>query len=99
MRHDLRAATGSEVDQEFIGRTLPDVAKEMLPTLSSLPTQQAIVSGEAVTVPVRIRFNDLPEERRPHSESAAFAKRWQSDDVDRRFIERGIRRWRSQIRN
>ncbi|MFY9718662.1 MAG: DUF87 domain-containing protein [Candidatus Cybelea sp.] len=90
---------GSEVDQEFIGRTLPDVAREMLPTLSSLPTQQAIVSGEAVRVPVRIRFNDLPEDRRPHSASAAFAQKWQTDDVDRRLIERGIRRWRSQIRN
>jgi DNA helicase HerA-like ATPase len=59
---------GSDTDQQFIARTLPDVAREMLSALPSLPTQQAIVSGEGVRVPMRIRFADLPPQRRPHSE-------------------------------
>jgi uncharacterized protein len=89
---------GSEVDQEFIARALPNVAREMLAALPSLPTQQAIVSGEGVRVPVRIRFDDVPEERRPHSEGAEFSKAWQTDDADRTFVERGIKRWRAQVR-
>jgi DNA helicase HerA-like ATPase len=89
---------GSDADQEFIARTLPDVARGMLRALPSLPTQQAIVSGEGVRIPMRIRFDDLPEARRPHSESAEFSKAWQTDSADRSFLEDGIRRWRAQIK-
>jgi hypothetical protein len=56
------------------------------------------VSGEGVRIPMRIRFDDLPLRRRPHSEGAEFAAAWQTEDVDHGFIERGIRRWRGQMR-
>jgi hypothetical protein len=71
----------------------------MLSALPSLPTQQAIVSGDGVRVPTRIRFDDLDKERRPHSDGATFSEAWQTDAANRDFIERGIRRWRAQIRN
>ncbi len=90
---------GNEADQEFVARTLPDVARNMLAALPSLPTQQAIVSGEGVRVPMRIRFDDLGKERRPHSKGAAFSTAWQTDGADRAFIEHGIRRWRAQARS
>jgi DNA helicase HerA-like ATPase len=90
---------GSETDQNFISRTLPDVARDMLLALPSLPTQEAIVSGEGVRIPMRIRFSDLPEHNRPHSSGREFSKEWQSDTADRKFLERGIRRWRAQVRN
>lgn len=89
---------GSDTDQQFIARTLPDVAREMLSALPSLPTQQAIVSGAGVRIPMRIRFDDLPEDRRPRSESADFSESWQTDAADLEFIDRGIRRWRGQTR-
>lgn len=90
---------GSELDQHFISRTLPDVAHELLTALPSLPTQEAIVSGEGVRIPMRIRLNDLPADRRPRSAGAEFSKAWQTDDADRNFIGRGIKRWRSQTRS
>jgi DNA helicase HerA-like ATPase len=90
---------GSDADQQFIARTLPDVAREMLSALPSLPMQQAIVSGAGSRIPMRIRFDDLPEERRPRSESADFSGSWQSDVAGLEFIDRGIRRWRAQTRN
>lgn len=89
---------GSESDQDFISRTVPDVARGMLAALPSLPTQQAIVSGEGVRIPMRIRFADVPEDRRPRSESAKFSQKWQNDDADQWFIEDGIERWRAQIK-
>ena len=70
----------------------------MLSALPSLPTQQAIVSGEGVKVPMRIRFVDLPPQRRPHSKGADFTLAWQADTADTGFIERGIQRWRTQNR-
>jgi len=90
---------GSDADQQFFARTVPDVARGMLSSLSSLPTQQAIVSGEGVRVPMRIRFADLSEEQRPRSAGAAFAQAWQSDSVGESFVADGIRRWRAQIKN
>lgn len=86
---------GSDADQRLVARSLPDIAGDMLSSLPSLPTAQAIVSGEAVNIPMRIRFDELPEARRPRSASAHFSTAWQTD-VDRSFIERGIRHWRSQ---
>ena len=88
----------SDADQQLVARTMPDVASEMLAALPSLPTRQAIVSGEGVKVPMRIRFDDLAPQRRPHSESAKFCKAWQTNVVDRAFIDRGVRRWREQAR-
>jgi DNA helicase HerA-like ATPase len=89
---------GSDADQRFIARTLPDVAGEMLRALPSLPTAQAIVFGEAVRVPMRIRFDDLPKQRRPHTEGAQHSEAGQTDTADRAFIDTGVRRWRAQIR-
>ncbi len=90
---------GSDTDQQFIARALPDVAREMLSSLPSLPTQQAIVSGEGVKIPMRIRFSDLPEDHRPRSEAAEFSSAWQTDTADRGFIDQGIQRWRTQSRS
>jgi DNA helicase HerA-like ATPase len=89
---------GNEPDQRFMARTLPDAARGMLANLSSLPVQQAIVTGEGVPLPVRIRFDNLPPERRPHSASAAFSKAWQHDDTDEAFRDDGVFRWRTHNR-
>ncbi len=89
---------GGDIDQQFIGRILPGAAREMLSVLPSLPRAQAIVTGEAVRVPTRIRFDDLPKQRRPRSESARFSETWQADASDQTFVEWGMRRWRAQVR-
>lgn len=90
---------GSEADQQFIAKTLPDAAREMLAALPSLPSQQGIVSGEGVIVPMRVRFSDLARDHRPRSEGAEFSKSWQSETADQEFVARGVRRWRSRIRS
>jgi len=46
-----------------------------------------------------MRFDDLPQERRPHSKSAEFSKAWQEDTADEAFRDEGIRRWRLQTRS
>jgi DNA helicase HerA-like ATPase len=89
---------GSDVDQGFMARTLPEAAHGMLAALPSLRTQEAIVSGEGVPLPMRIRFDDLPPERHPRGDSAQFSKAWQDDTADAEFRDEGIRRWRMQSR-
>ena len=88
----------NELDQRFMETVMPDAARGNLATLSSLGTQEAIVCGEGVPLPVRIRFDDLPRARRPRSEGADFVKAWQADSADADFRDEGVRRWRQQSR-
>jgi uncharacterized protein len=88
----------NELDQRFMETVMPDAARGNLATLSSLGTQEAIVCGEGVPLPMRIRFDDLPRTRRPRSDGADFAKAWQTDSADADFRDEGVRRWRQQSR-
>ena len=88
----------NELDHSFMETVMPDAGRATLATLSSLSTQEAIVCGEGVPLPMRIRFDDLPRARRPRSEGADFAKAWQADSADADFRDEGVRRWRQQSR-
>lgn len=89
---------GNELDQEYVARTVPDAARGMLSALPSLPTQQGIVSGEGVPIPMRIRLDNLPDGRRPRSAGAAFSRVWQNDSSTPAVRDEGVRRWRQQTR-
>ena len=88
----------SDASQRFMETALPDAARGMLAALPSMRTQEAIAFGEGVPLPMRIRFADLPSDRRPRSVSAEFSKAWQRDSADIDFLNEGIRRWRQQSR-
>ena len=88
----------NELDQRFMETVMPDAERGNLATLSSLGTQEAIVCGEGVPLPMRIRFDELPRAHRPRSEGADFAKAWQTDSADAAFRDEGVRRWRQQSR-
>jgi uncharacterized protein len=90
---------GSELDQRYVATALSQSAQSMLPMLPSLRTQEAIISGQAVSLPMRIRFDDLPPQRRPRSEGPKFSEEWQRDQADTQFLEDRLRRWREQTRN
>jgi DNA helicase HerA-like ATPase len=89
---------GHYLDQRFMETALPDAARGMLAALPSMRTQEAIVFGEGVPLPMRIHFNDLSPERLPRSGSAAFSKAWQTDSAGLDFLGESIRRWRQQSR-
>lgn len=88
----------NELDQDFVARTVPDAARGMLAALPSMPTQQAIIAGEGVPIPMRVRFDDLPADRRPRSEGALFSRAWQADGSSASFRDETVRRWRTQTR-
>jgi DNA helicase HerA-like ATPase len=89
---------GNQKDQDFVRRALPESAEGMLNSLPALRNQQAVVVGEGVVLPMRIRFDDLPEAKRPHSDTASFASAWQEERSEDGFVKRTIERWRRQIR-
>jgi hypothetical protein len=89
---------GHYLDHRFMRTALPDAARGMLAALPSMRTQEAIVFGEGVPLPMHIRFDKLPPDRCPRSDSAAFSKAWQADGAGTDFLKEGIRRWRTQSR-
>jgi hypothetical protein len=89
----------NERDHEFVRNALPESAQSFLSALPSLRTQEAIVMGEGVSVPMHVRFDNLPAEHRPHSDTATFSESWRRPDSDQNgLIAETIRRWRYQGR-
>jgi DNA helicase HerA-like ATPase len=87
----------NEHDQAFVGKTLSENSRWLVDSLPSLNTQEAVVVGDGVTVPVHIRFNDLDPDRRPASHDPSFSESWRHE-ADDAFLKRAIDRWRRQTR-
>jgi DNA helicase HerA-like ATPase len=85
-------------DQEFVANALPESAGGLLSALPSLAQQEAIIVGDGVTIPMRMRFDDLASERRPASDTVAFSQAWRAEDADMAFIDNIVERWRLQKR-
>jgi DNA helicase HerA-like ATPase len=89
----------NEQDQNFVQRALPDAVRSLVDVLPTLRAQEALIVGEGTAVPVRVRFSDLPEERRPHSADVPFAMLWKEDKADNAYVLDIVRRWRHQERS
>ncbi|WP_417452647.1 ATP-binding protein [Kiloniella sp.] len=88
----------NERDQMFVQRTLPQSSSSLLKSLPSLRNQEAIVVGEGVNFPTRIRFHELSANELPESNTASFAKNWAEDRFDANHINYALKRWRTQSR-
>jgi len=86
-------------DQEFVANALPESAAGLLSALPSLAQREAIIVGDGVTIPMRMRFDDLAPERRPASDTALFSEAWLPDAADIGFIDSIVERWRTQKRD
>ncbi len=87
----------NEHDQAFVSQNLSENARWLVDSLPSLNTQEAVVVGDGVTVPVHIRFKNLPPQHRPASHDPSFAKSW-CQEADAGFLQSAIDRWRRQAR-
>lgn len=88
----------NEQDQHFVQRALPDAVRSLIDSLPTLRAQEALIVGEGTAVPVRVRFSDLPEDRRPHSADVPFTGLWSADTADDAYVTDVVRRWRQQER-
>lgn len=88
----------NEQDQHFVQRALPDAVRSLIDSLPTLRAQEALIVGEGTAVPVRVRFSDLPEDRRPHSADVPFASLWSADIANGEYVTDIVRRWRLQER-
>jgi DNA helicase HerA-like ATPase len=82
-------------DQKYVRSMLPDSALGLLDSLPALRQREAIVVGEGVAHPMRIRFSHLAPEYRPRGEATNFPAAWEKDAHNRAFVATIIDRWRS----
>ena len=81
-------------DQQIVTSSISDTGSGLLEFLSALGQREAIAFGEGVTLPVRIRFDELPKHAMPRSSSARFSEMWQVSTGDEGFLESVVERWR-----
>lgn len=94
----LSMRMNNDKDRKFVESAMPEGSTGFLESLPSLRNQECIICGEGVTAPVRVRLDDLAEEKRPSSDDPNFSASWKHETADTEFVTQVIRRWRSQIR-
>jgi uncharacterized protein len=82
-------------DQEIVKSAIADTGSGLLEFLTALGQREAIAFGDGVTLPVRIKFDELPKHCMPRSSSARFTEKWQKSVGDEGFLEGVVDRWRN----
>jgi DNA helicase HerA-like ATPase len=85
-------------DQQYVRSALSDSAAVLFDFLPSLRNAEAIAIGEGVAVPVRICFDELPEDVRPISGTARFSTAWTNEVKNTDLLAAAVERWRTQRR-
>ncbi len=86
----------NSVDQEHVGRFLPDSLAGLTKLLPSLVRREAIFVGEAAAIPARIKIRELNESQLPDSDDIKFADGWAKPPVSREAIATVVKRWRRE---
>jgi DNA helicase HerA-like ATPase len=89
----------NERDQDILRAGISDAAASLLEFMSTMGTGEAITFGEGVALPTRIKFDMLPADAWPRSNTASFTKNWSVDVHDENFLPDIVTRWRAQSHN
>ncbi|HEU0160630.1 MAG TPA: ATP-binding protein [Hyphomicrobiaceae bacterium] len=82
-------------DQEIVKSAIADTGSGLLEFLSALGQREAMAFGDGVSLPVRIKFDELPAHAMPKSSSARFSEMWQKSVGDEGFLDSIVDRWRN----
>ncbi|MGB9141694.1 MAG: DUF87 domain-containing protein, partial [Aestuariivirga sp.] len=86
----------NERDQDILRAGISDAAASLLEFMSTMGTGEAITFGEGVALPTRIKFDMLPADEWPRSNTASFTQNWARDLPDDSFLHEIVHRWRAQ---
>ncbi len=87
----------NEADHAIIRSAVSDAASSTLAALPSIGNREAIAFGEAVSMPMRVRFAALPQDRLPHNQLPGLQSTL-SDTETKDFVNEVVRRWRTVAR-
>lgn len=82
-------------DQSYVRSLVPESEGDLVSVLAGLGRGEALVLGEAVPLPTRLKFD--PPNPAPNSDDVDFFDKWKNgpDDLD---VDGIVKRWRSQER-
>jgi uncharacterized protein len=89
----------NERDQEILKAGISDAAASLLEFMPTMGAGEAITFGEGVALPTRLKFDLLPANELPRSNTASFTKNWAKDLPDDSFLHEVVSRWRAQTYN
>ena len=81
-------------DQQIVQSAIADTGSGLLEFLPALGSREAIAFGDGMTLPVRIKFDELPKFAMPRSSTARFTEKWNTDLGDEAFLNTLVERWR-----
>ena len=81
-------------DQQIVQSAIADTGSGLLEFLPALGAREAIAFGDGMTLPVRIKFDELPKHALPRSSTARFTEKWNTDLGDEDFLNTLVERWR-----
>lgn len=82
-------------DQNIIKRLFPDNLEGFASTLPTLDIGEALVVGDSVLLPTRIKIDEPSEEAKPESQTIDFWKAWSSND-GKDIFDKSVESWRKQ---
>jgi len=85
----------NDKDQAIVSSAVADTGSGLLEFLPSLGQREAIAFGDGMSLPVRIKFDELPKHALPRSSTARFSEKWQKSLGDEGFLEQVVDRWRA----
>jgi len=85
-------------DQAFVKAAMPEGARGFLDSIPALRTRECIICGEGVSIPIRVSFDDLEENKRPASADPSISQLWSSSGGEEEMVLRTVQRWRAQGR-
>ena len=89
----------NERDQEILRAGISDAAASLLEFMPTMGAGEAVTFGEGVALPTRIKFDLLPANELPRSNTASFSKNWAKDLPDDSFLLEVVSNWRAQTYN
>lgn len=86
-------------DQAVMRANTHEGALDLLDFLPLLGDREAIVLGQGVPMPMRIKFNSVAEVAVPKTRHTGFAEAWRTPHMRMEELEEVVRRWRLSIRS
>jgi uncharacterized protein len=87
-------------DQAYVRNAMPEGARGFIDSIAALRNRECIMVGEGVSIPIRVRLDDLEPEKRPASDDPSFTASWGKGEGNdnKELIQRVVKKWRSQGR-
>ena len=84
----------SERDQQVIRANTYEGMIDLLDFLPLLGDREAVILGQGVSMPMRIKFDVLNRKELPKNMNAGFSKSWKSQRLERASLDAIVTRWR-----